>query len=191
MAALLAAERAADLHAVGGDGRRGRLLALQELELEIPVLLLLEVPPLPLGLAPDLALLRPHVLTLPLDRARETAALLRAGRTGQKIEALIPRTGGIIFMDVMVIPVDAPHPENAHKFIEYILRPEVAAGLTNKVFYPNPNRESRKFINPGVANDPTVFLSEADMKKMALPNAINNDIRRQMTRIYTSFKTGL
>lgn len=114
-----------------------------------------------------------------------------AGKTGQKIEALIPRTGGIIFMDVMVIPVDAPHPENAHKFIEYMLRPEVAAGLTNKVFYPNPNKESRKFVNPGVANDPTVFLSEADMKKMALPNAINNDIRRQMTRIYTSFKTGL
>ena len=114
-----------------------------------------------------------------------------AGKTGQKIEALIPKTGGIIFMDVMVIPVDAPHPENAHKFIEYMLRPEVAAGLTNKVFYPNPNKESRKFVNPGVANDPTVFLSEADMKKMALPNAINNDIRRQMTRIYTSFKTGL
>lgn len=113
------------------------------------------------------------------------------GKTGQKIEALIPKTGGIIFMDVMVIPVDAPHPENAHKFIEYMLRPEVAAGLTNKVFYPNPNKESRKFVNPGVANDPTVFLSEADMKKMALPNAINNDIRRQMTRIYTSFKTGL
>jgi putrescine transport system substrate-binding protein len=114
-----------------------------------------------------------------------------AGKTGQKIETLIPKTGGIIFMDVMVIPVDAPHPENAHKFIEYMLRPEVAAGLTNKVFYPNPNKESRKFISPAVANDPTVFLGEADMKKMALPNAINNDIRRQMTRIYTSFKTGL
>jgi putrescine transport system substrate-binding protein len=113
------------------------------------------------------------------------------GKTGQKIEALIPKTGGIIFMDVMVIPVDAPHPENAHKFIEYMLRPEVAAGLTNKVFYPNPNKESRKFISPSVANDPTVFLGEADMKKMVLPNAINNDIRRQMTRIYTSFKTGL
>lgn len=114
-----------------------------------------------------------------------------AGKTGQKIEALVPSTGGIIFMDVMVIPADAPHPENAHKFIDYILRPEVHAGLTNKVFYPNPNKESRKFITPAVANDPTVFPPDADMKKMALPNAISNDIRRQMTRIYTSFKTGL
>jgi len=113
------------------------------------------------------------------------------GKTGQKIEALIPKTGGIVFMDMMVIPADAPHPENAHKFINYILRPEVHAGLTNKVFYPNPNKESKKFVKPNVANDPTVFLSDADMKRMVLPDAINNDIRRTMTRLYTSFKTGL
>jgi len=113
------------------------------------------------------------------------------GKTGQKIEALIPKTGGIIFMDVMVIPADAPRPGNAHKFINYILRPEVHAGLTNKVFYANPNKEARKFVKPDVANNPSVFLSDSDMKKMAAPDAINNDVRRQMTRIFTSFKTGL
>ncbi len=113
------------------------------------------------------------------------------GKTGQKIEALLPKTGGIVFMDVMVIPADAPHPNNAHKFIDYLLRPEVHASLTNKVFYANPNKESKKFVKPEVANNPTVFVSDAEMKKMALPDAINNDIRRQMTRIYTSFKTGL
>lgn len=113
------------------------------------------------------------------------------GKTGQNIQALIPKTGGIIFMDVMVIPADAPRPGNAHKFINYILRPEVHASLSNKVFYANPNKASKPFVKPDVANNPSVFLSEADMKKMAAPDAINNDIRRQMTRIYTSFKTGL
>lgn len=113
------------------------------------------------------------------------------GKTGQKLEVLIPKNGGIVFMDVMVIPADAPHPNNAHKFINYILRPEVHASITNKVFYANPNKESRKFIKPEVANNPTVFPSEADMKNMAMPDAINNDIRRTMTRLYTSFKTGL
>lgn len=113
------------------------------------------------------------------------------GKTGQKIEALIPKTGGLIFMDVMVIPADAPRPGNAHKFINYLLRPEVHASLTNKVFYANPNKESRKFVKPEVANNPTVFLSDADMKKMAAPDAINNDVRRTMTRMYTSFKTGI
>ena len=113
------------------------------------------------------------------------------GKTGQKLEALIPKNGGIVFMDVMVIPADAPHPNNAHKFINYILRPEVHASLTNKVFYANPNKESKKFIKPEIANNPSVFPSDADMKKMAMPDAINNDLRRTMTRLYTSFKTGL
>ncbi len=113
------------------------------------------------------------------------------GKTGQKIEALIPKTGGIIFMDTMVIPMDAPHPGNAHKFINFILRPEIHAGLTNKVFYANPNKEARKFVKPEVASNPTVFLSETDMKRMAAPDSINNDVRRQMTRMYTSFKTGI
>ncbi len=113
------------------------------------------------------------------------------GKTGQRIQTLTPKTGGVIFMDTMVIPADAPHPENAHKWINYILRPEVHAGLTNKVFYANPNLAARKLVKPEIANDPAVFPPDTEMKKMAQPDALNNDIRRQMTRIYTSFKTGL
>ena len=113
------------------------------------------------------------------------------GKTGQKIEALIPKTGGVLFFDTMVIPVDAPHPENAYKFINYILRPEVHAALTNKVFYANPNKASKAFIKPEVANNPTVFPSEENMKKMDLPEPLTNDIRRTMTRMYTAFKTGV
>ncbi|MFT3665645.1 MAG: polyamine ABC transporter substrate-binding protein [Piscinibacter sp.] len=113
------------------------------------------------------------------------------GKTGQNIQALIPKNGGILFFDVMVIPADAPHPNNAYKFIDYILRPEVHASLTNKVFYANPNKESKKFIKPEVASNPTVFPSAEDMKKMQAPDALSNDIRRTMTRLYTGFKTGL
>lgn len=113
------------------------------------------------------------------------------GKTGQKIEALIPKTGGILFFDMMVIPADAPHPDNAHKFINYILRPEVAAGLSNKVNYANPNLESKKLVKPEVANNPSVFLSPTDLAKMQAPDALTSDIRRTMTRLYTSFKTGM
>ncbi len=113
------------------------------------------------------------------------------GKTGQKIEALIPKTGGVLFFDVMVIPADAPHPDNAHKFINYILRPEVHAGLSNKVFYANPNKESRKFVKPEVVNNPTIFPSDEDMRKMVAPDALSNDIRRTVTRLFTSFKTGM
>ncbi len=113
------------------------------------------------------------------------------GKTGQKIEALIPKTGGVLFFDVMVIPADAPRPGNAQKFIDFILRPQVHASLTNKVFYANPNLPSKQFVKPEVANNPTVFLSAGDMGKMVAPDAINNDLRRLMTRTFTSFKTGL
>jgi len=113
------------------------------------------------------------------------------GKTGQNIQALIPKTGGVLFFDVMVIPADAPRPNNAHKFMNYIMRPEVHASLTNKVFYANPNAASRALVKPEVANNPSVFLSPADLARMAPPDSLNNDLRRLMTRTYTSFKTGL
>jgi putrescine transport system substrate-binding protein len=113
-------------------------------------------------------------------------------KTGQNVQALLPKTGGLLFFDVMAIPKDAPHPNNAHKWINYILRPEVDASLTNKVFYANPNKESKPFIKPEVANNPTVFLSPEDIAKMAgTADALNNEIRRLQNRTYTSFKTGI
>ncbi len=112
-------------------------------------------------------------------------------KTGQNIQVLLPRNGGLLFFDVMAIPKDAPHPRNALKWINYILRPEVDAGLTNKVFYANPNRESKKFIRPEIANNPTVFLSADELERMAgTGDMLTNDIRRMRSRTYTSFKTG-
>ncbi|MEI8169379.1 MAG: polyamine ABC transporter substrate-binding protein [Rhodoferax sp.] len=113
------------------------------------------------------------------------------GKTGQDIVALIPKNGGILFFDMMAIPADAPHSKNAHTFINYIMRPDVHAALTNKVFYANPNKESRKFIKPEVAQNPSVFPSTAEMATMVPPKALTNDLRRLITRVYTGFKTGL
>lgn len=113
------------------------------------------------------------------------------GRTGHNIQALLPKTGGLLFFDVMVIPADAPRPGNAHKFIDYLLRPEVQAGLVNKVFYANPVPAAKQFVRKDVAENPTVFLSAAEMAKMIPPEPLNNDLRRLMTRTFTSFKTGL
>jgi putrescine transport system substrate-binding protein len=112
------------------------------------------------------------------------------GKTGQDIVALIPKNGGLLVFDMMAIPADAPHPKNAHLFMNYIMRPEVHASLTNKIFYANPNKESRKFVKPEVANNPSVFPSSAEMATMIAPKALDSDIRRQITRVYTSFKTG-
>lgn len=112
-------------------------------------------------------------------------------KNGNKIEALIPKTTATLFFDTMAIPADAAHPNNAHLFINYIMRPEVHAGLSNKVFYANPNAASVKFVQKDIAENKTIFLSDADKKKMVAPEALNSDIRRTMTRVYTKFKTGL
>jgi putrescine transport system substrate-binding protein len=104
------------------------------------------------------------------------------------IEALIPKGGATLFFDTMAIPKDAKHVENALLFINYILRPEVAAALTNKVFYANPNAASLKFVKPDVAHNKTIFLSDADKAHMTPPNAVPQAIRRVQTRIFTNFK---
>lgn len=111
-------------------------------------------------------------------------------KKGVKIEALIPKTGSTLFVDTMAIPKDAKHPDNAHKFINYALRPEVAASLSNKLSYANPNLASLKFVKKEIAENKTVFLSADDLKKMIAPDAVSNDIRRVTTRTFTQFKSG-
>ena len=104
------------------------------------------------------------------------------------IEALVPKGGATLFFDSMAIPKDAKHPNNAHLFINYILRPEVHAALTNKVFYANPNAASLKFVKKDVAENKTIFLSDADKKRMTPPDSLPQDIRRVQTRVFTAFK---
>ncbi len=111
-------------------------------------------------------------------------------KSGQDIQALIPKSGATLFFDSMAIPADAPHPQNAHLFINYILRPEVHASLTNKVFYANPNKASLKFVKKDVAENKSVFPSADELAGMTAPDSVPQDIRRVQTRIFTSFKAG-
>ena len=107
----------------------------------------------------------------------------------QALEVLVPKSGALLFFDVMAIPKDAKHPENAHKWIDYIMRPEVHASLTNAVFYANPNKAARPFVKPELANDKAVFPDEAALKTMILPGVPDAATRRLITRTFTNFKT--
>ena len=106
------------------------------------------------------------------------------------IQALVPKAGATLFFDSMAIPRDAKNVDNAHLFINYILRPEVHASLTNKVFYANPNAASLKFVKKDVADNKSIFLEPAAMKTMVAPDALPQAIRKVQTRTFTSFKTG-
>ncbi len=107
-----------------------------------------------------------------------------------QIEALIPATGAILFFDNLAIPKDAKHPGNAQKFIDYFLRPEVSASLTNEIAYPVANKAAKEFIKPEIAGDKSTFLSEEDLGKMAAPESFTNEARSAMNSVFTEFKKG-
>lgn len=110
------------------------------------------------------------------------------GKTGQKIDVMIPPRGATLFFDSMAIPKDAKNVENAHRFIDYILRPQVHASLTNQVFYGNPNAASKPFVKPEIASNPVVFPPESEVKKMTMPKVLSRDAQRVQTRVFTNFK---
>lgn len=124
-----------------------------------------------------------------INIAKDRAAAVKSKKP-VVIQALVPKTGATLFFDSMAIPKDAKNVENAHLFINYILRPEVHASLTNKVFYANPNAASLKFVKKDVAENKSIFLDAAAMKTMVAPDALPQAIRKVQTKTFTNFKTG-
>jgi putrescine transport system substrate-binding protein len=117
------------------------------------------------------------------DRADEN-------KTGQEIAYSIPKEGSIIWFDSYLVPKDAPHPGNAHAFINYMLRPEVIAAVTNFVNYPNGNTAATELVNEDVRNDPGVYPPTEIRVKLTPDLADTEETTRLMTRLWTKFMTG-
>ncbi len=109
----------------------------------------------------------------------------------QHIEALVPKTGGLMFMDTMAIPADAKHPNNAHLWMNYIMQPKVTAAITNTVTYANPNKAATEFVDADIKNNKSIFLSDQDIANLVPPGVEDAQVKRNMTRLYTKFKTGV
>ncbi len=109
---------------------------------------------------------------------------------GNDIQALLPSTGGLLFFDNLAIPKDAKHPNNALAFIDYFLRPEVSASLTNELGYATANKASLAKIPPDVANNPAIFPDAAHLQKMVSPASFTNEARASMSNVFTLFKKG-
>lgn len=107
-----------------------------------------------------------------------------------KIQYVIPKAGAPVWFDVMVIPKDAPNAANAHQWINYIEDPKVNAQITNEVFYPTANKEARKYVNPAIANDPTIYPSPAVIKTLFLLKPVPPEVLRLQNRLWTQLKTG-
>ncbi len=90
---------------------------------------------------------------------------LQAANEGAKIAYVIPKEGGTLWADFMSIPKGAKNRELAHRFIDYILRPEVAAHITNDKGYATPNEAARAKIDAELLRNPIVFPSDDDLKR--------------------------
>jgi putrescine transport system substrate-binding protein len=114
----------------------------------------------------------------------------QAGK-GIHIEISIPKEGAEFFLDTMAIPKDAPHPELAYKFLNYIMRPEVAASLSNFLIVQTGNQaaEQQKLVMPAYLADKTIFLPPEIRSKLYLIPPPTPDYERKRTREWTRVKT--
>jgi len=117
------------------------------------------------------------------DRADEA-------ESGVTVKYVIPNEGALMWFDQMAIPADAPHPENAHKFIDFILRPEVIAKASNYVYYANGNKGSQPMLEEDVIGDPAVYPDETVMAKLYTTTPYGPRTQRQVTRLWTKVKSG-
>ena len=121
-------------------------------------------------------------------------AMQRAKSDGDRVRiaAPLPPGGAPFGFDSMMIPADAPHVANAHKWIDYIMRPDVQAAITNKVKFTSPNAAARRLILPELLANPIAFppddylASKAQFYEVRRP-----ETRRLLTRAFTKFKFGM
>ena len=122
-----------------------------------------------------------------IKQAKKRAA---EAKNGVEIGYAIPKEGAQMFFDNLAIPKDAPHVAEAHAFIDYLLRPDVAAKNTDLVQYANGNLASQPLIDKAVLEDKTVYPDPATMAKLYTISAHDQKTQRLLNRLWTRIKTG-
>ncbi len=113
-----------------------------------------------------------------------------ASQSPVEMAYVVPKEGTTIWFDMVAIPADAPHPDNAHAFINFLMEPEVIAAVSNHIGYANGNAASVKFIDDVLRNDPGIFPTEAVMKTLHRSGLKSQEFSRIQNRAWTRVKTG-
>ncbi len=115
------------------------------------------------------------------DRAEEA-------KNGVEVSYVIPKEGAVLWVDVMAIPADAPHPQQAMAFIDFMLKPENIAAASNYVFYANPNSAATALLDEELRNHPGIYPSDAVRAKLIVLNERSDKDIRQINRRWTRIK---
>jgi putrescine transport system substrate-binding protein len=120
-------------------------------------------------------------------QARARAA--EAGRA-HEVRYVMPREGAQLWFDMMAIPADAPNPDAAHAFINFLLQPDVMAGITRQVRYPNAVPASRALLPEDIQNDPSVFPDAEAIARSFVAGTPPQAAERARARLWARFKAG-
>jgi putrescine transport system substrate-binding protein len=113
----------------------------------------------------------------------------RIAANGIQVRYSIPREGAVMWFDVAAIPADAPHPENAHRLINFLMDPAIAAENSNAIHYPNGNAASQSMLQPELTNA-AIFPSGELASRLIPERAKSEAYVRLRTRMWTRFRTG-
>ncbi|EJL05372.1 MULTISPECIES: polyamine ABC transporter substrate-binding protein [Pseudomonas] len=108
---------------------------------------------------------------------------------GVKVEMALPKEGAPMWSDVMMVPTNAPHVAEAYAFINYILRPDVIARISNKIGYPNPNKDATALVNPEIRNNPAMYVPDEARKTLFALAPVPAAVERIRTRTWITIKT--
>ncbi len=117
------------------------------------------------------------------DRAREA-------NKGIEVKYVVPKEGSILWFDMLAIPKDAPDPDSAYAYMNYIMDPQVIAAITNFKRYANANSASAPYVLPSVKDDPSIYPPPWLREKLAVQLADSPEQTRAITRMWQKFKTG-
>lgn len=120
----------------------------------------------------------------------QAAKRAREAKRGVEIAYAIPREGALVWTDTWAIPVDAPHPLNAHRFLDFLMRPEIAAANSNFIGYANGNAASLALIDRAIRDDPVIYPSEEVRGRLYTITPANRNFERARTRAWTRITTG-
>jgi putrescine transport system substrate-binding protein len=120
-------------------------------------------------------------------QARDRAAKATEKR---EIAYAIPREGALLWIDVAAIPKDAPHPDEAYQFLDFMLDPKVAAASSTITGYANGNAAATRLLDKSISENPEVYPPDAVRSKLYTITAANAEQLRERTRLWTAIKTG-
>ena len=120
----------------------------------------------------------------------QAAERAKEADNGVTVEYAIPNEGAGLWFDMVAIPKDAKNAEEAHIFLNYLLRPDVIAKISNYVAYANPNTSATALIDPKIRDNPGIYPAAETRKRLFVFKTLPPRINRQVNRLFTKLTSG-